>query len=68
VADFFNHRIQIFSPTGEFIRSIGRKGSEKGCFVMPIGVCAMDGNIVVSDSGNDRIQIVSPTGAFIRTF
>jgi hypothetical protein len=63
-----NDRIQIFSPTGEFIRSIGREGSEEGSFCCPIGVCAMDGNIIVTEYGNNRIQIVSPTGEFIRTF
>ena len=65
VADRFNHRIQVFSPTGVFQGEWGTLGSGDGQFSSPVGVAvAPDGNIYVADAANDRIQYFSPTGVF----
>ena len=57
VADFYNHRIQIFDSNGEFITSIGKQGSHKGEFERPTDVAVDNqGNVFVVDWGNDRIQ------------
>ena len=52
------HRIQVFTPEGQFIRAIGGAGREPKRFRHPTGI-ALDkfGNLYVSDMGNDRIQV-----------
>jgi len=57
VADFYNHRIQVFDPEGKFLLSFGAQGDGEGEFERPTDV-AVDtkGNIYVVDWGNDRVQ------------
>jgi len=44
----------------------GGKGSGKGEFDSPLGMCIDDnGNILVADTGNGRIEKFSPTGTFL---
>jgi len=79
VADTFNNRIQVVSPSGQFIRFIGSLGLDASgnsiygsgnCqFYQPNGVAVdLSGNYVVADTYNDRIQVISPLGVFIRQF
>ena len=57
VADFYNHRIQKFSPQGEFLATFGSQGSGPGQFERPIDMAIDDqGNVFVVDFGNNRIQ------------
>lgn len=57
VADFYNNRVQVFSPDGEFITSFGKQGSREGEFERPTDVAVDNhGNIFVADWGNNRIQ------------
>jgi hypothetical protein len=65
VADGLTHRIQIFSPIGVFIRSIGKKGTGNGDFNAPFGVCSLAGNLCVADLENKRVQLFSAIGEFI---
>ena len=70
VADFYNHRVQFFSPGGEFIRQVGTTG-EKGIgaalFNYPTDVALLpNGDVVVADAYNDRIQVFSADGTFLR--
>lgn len=58
VADSCNHRIQAFSPSGEFIESHGSPGSNQYEFSYPYDVKVdHKGNIYVCEYGNSRIQI-----------
>ena len=58
VADCMNHRLQVFTKTGEFKQSVGQKGSEPGQFNKPSGVCvAPSARVYVVDKGNSRVQI-----------
>jgi len=77
IADTYNNRIQVVSPSGQFIRFIGSLGLNSSgnpisgygnCqFNSPSGVAVdLSGNYVIADSGNNRIQVVSPSGQFIR--
>ncbi len=62
VADFFNHRIQEFTPDGQFVRAFGEKGSGDGQFERPVDLAFDDdGRLYVVDLGNDRVQVFSPT-------
>jgi sugar lactone lactonase YvrE len=66
VADYHNHRIQKFSPSGEYLTRWGSLGSGDGEFHRPNGV-AVDGsgNVYVADSYNQRIQKFSPSGEYL---
>ncbi|MCH8222671.1 MAG: SMP-30/gluconolactonase/LRE family protein, partial [Chloroflexi bacterium] len=67
VADFDNHRVQVFSPEGRFLRKWGSEGAADGEFDGPTGV-AVDGsgNVYVVDGLNARVQVFSPEGRFLR--
>ena len=57
VADFYNHRIQKFTPTGKFLVSIGSEGEEPGKLKYPTDVAVdKEGIVYVVDFGNNRIQ------------
>jgi sugar lactone lactonase YvrE len=66
VVDGGNHRIQKFTPEGQFIAKWGSQGSDDGLFINPSGA-AIDasGNVYVVDTGNYRIQKFTPEGQFI---
>ena len=68
VADQNNHRIQVFTANGEYIRQFGKKGNE-GKFKKPTGVVIDSNDIVyVSERGNHRISIFTREGQFLRSF
>jgi len=57
VADFYNHRIQKFTASGEFLTSFGTPGQGPGEFNYAIAVAAAeDGTIFSVDYGNHRVQ------------
>ncbi|PFX12752.1 E3 ubiquitin-protein ligase TRIM71 [Stylophora pistillata] len=69
VTDFGNHRVQIFSGKGKFLRSFGKKGDKAGEFNKPRGIAIHNnGNIFVADSFNYRIQIFSGEGEYVGGF
>ena len=58
VADSCNHRIQVFSRDGNFIREHGRAGKGKGELSYPYDICVdAAGRQYVCEFGNSRIQI-----------
>ena len=61
MADFYNHRVQKFSPEGDFLVTIGEPGNGPGQFDRPTdAVVDREGNLYVVDFGNDRIQRFAP--------
>lgn len=60
VADFYNHRIQVFSAEGTFLTTFGEQGDGEGQFERPVDVAVDDGTLYVVDFGNDRIQVFAP--------
>ncbi len=61
VADFYNHRIQGFSPEGRVLAVFGEQGSGEGQFERPVDVAfSPEGLLHVVDFGNDRIQTFRP--------
>jgi len=65
VADTYNHRIQKFSSTGDFLAKWGTQGSGNGKFEKPAGL-AIDSNdnVWVADTDNGRIQKFTPAGEY----
>jgi len=58
VADSCNHRIQVFSPSGQFLRAHGRPGSGRGEMSYPYDIRVdAAGRQYVCEFGNSRIQI-----------
>ena len=70
VANYSNHRIQVFDRNGQFLLKFGSKGNGNGQFKYPYGVTVDQRNnqIVVSDTWNLHIQIFDDKGAFLRVF
>lgn len=64
------HRVQVFDAlTGEFIKTIGKRGNEPGDFNLPLLASAdQQGNLYVMDSGNFRVQRFDANGEFQHTF
>ncbi|MFB6272945.1 MAG: 6-bladed beta-propeller, partial [Salinibacter sp.] len=53
VADFYNHRIQEFTPGGQFVRTFGEKGTSKVQFERPVDLAFdKEGRLYVVDLGN----------------
>jgi DNA-binding beta-propeller fold protein YncE len=59
VTDACNHRIDVFTTDGQFVRSMGKIGSDPGEFRFPYGL-EMDarGRLVVCEFGNNRVQLI----------
>jgi DNA-binding beta-propeller fold protein YncE len=65
VADTWNHRIQVFTPDGQFLAQVGSSGqsgsavlSAPGQFFGPRDITVdPQGRIFVSDTGNKRVQV-----------
>lgn len=71
VADYGNHRLQWFTPKGEFIKKYGTgfQGDELGQLGSPTGVTVdAENNVIVADRDNQRIQIFNPKMEVIRAF
>lgn len=65
VADFYNHRVEAFSPTG--ITVIGRPGRLwAGRLHYPTDVETDDSLLYVADAYNSRIQVFRPNGEYVR--
>jgi DNA-binding beta-propeller fold protein YncE len=69
VTDEYNHRVQVFSRTGQFIRKFGSRGNGDGQFDYPLGVAVDgEGNIIVADRDNKRLSVWKSNGEFIRNY
>jgi sugar lactone lactonase YvrE len=65
VADTDNHRVQVFSAGGAFLRKWGSIGEGNGQFDVAEDIdIAPDGTVAVADQQNSRIQLFSSGGAF----
>ncbi len=58
IADAFQHRLKVFSLTGEFLFNFGKMEEEDGGFFFPVDLCFGDhGELYVLEKGADRIQV-----------
>ncbi len=67
VTDSGNHRVQKFTPSGQFQSAWGTFGAGDGQFENPAGVAVdASGVVFVAEvSGLGRIQLFSPAGSFL---
>ena len=64
ICDTGNARVQVMSPTGEFVRSFGKMGVEPGEFRSPYGIAAVSSSLlIVSEFGSQRVQLLTIDGA-----
>jgi DNA-binding beta-propeller fold protein YncE len=71
VADTWNHRIQRFSPDGEFISMWGNFGQAETLYALwgPRGIVVDNqGRVYVTDTGNKRVVIYDMNGEAINEF
>lgn len=69
VADTGDHKIKVFTLSGEFQFEFGGHGEEDGKFNYPIAIAInRAGEIHVADALNARIQIFDGAGRFLRKF
>ena len=69
VADSLNHRIQIFTAEGKFLRMFGRRGEGRGELGDPAGVAIDTSDMVyVSEGDNRRVSIFTLDGQFVTSF
>jgi DNA-binding beta-propeller fold protein YncE len=63
VADTLNYRIQIFDPSGKFLRAFGAQGDRPGEFIRPKGIAVdSEGHVYVADAEFNNFQILTPDG------
>jgi tripartite motif-containing protein 71 len=65
VTDQGNHRVQIFTSSGEFVRAFGSYGSAAGQLRSPSGITAEDGRSHIADTDNCRYVIFDINGRFL---
>jgi DNA-binding beta-propeller fold protein YncE len=67
VADYNNHRVQIFDSEGNYKRQFGTAGKEDGQFNNPTGLASdAHGNLLVADN-TKRLQVFGPEGKHLCT-
>ena len=66
VTDFDNHRVQVFSLHGDFLRLWGAEGKGQGQFNDPVSITVSTEEVSVADQS--RIQVFSYAGEYLRSF
>ena len=66
VADDYNHQIQVFDSTGNFLRKWGSYGSNPGQMNRPLGLCVTSNRVYVTEWDGDRVQVFDLQGNFVR--
>ena len=59
VADSSNHRIQMFTASGQFIKAVGTQGNGPLQFSYPSNVMSNNSVVYVVDYGNHRVQVLN---------
>lgn len=63
VSDSGNARVEVFSPTGTFLRKMGGFGGANGQFLLPYDLAVdANGDVYVADNQSSTLTKLSPTG------
>ena len=66
MTDYPNHRIQVFTAEGTYLRGWGTQGSGAGELWYPAGIAiGSEGHVFVCDQNNNRIQVFAAGGAWL---
>lgn len=66
VIDGHAQNIRVFAPSGEYVRTIGRKGKGPGEFTQAVRIeQGPDGNMWVVDPGNTRLTVLDTAGTYL---
>jgi len=69
VADYANHRVQVFDTKGNYITKWGTYGEENGQIHKASALTVVpSGNIYLSDQFNYRVQVFTSNGTFVTTW
>lgn len=69
VVETNGHRVSILDRDGNFIKSIGERGTEKGQFNYPTHIWIdSEGKVYIVDSMNYRVQVFNHDGKFLYCF
>jgi len=69
VVDVLKNRVQVFSPEGQWLRSIGRPGDSVGEFGRPKHVAVgPDGAVFVTDAFSQRVHVFTSDGQPLLAF
>lgn len=69
VADKTNHRVQVFTADGTYMRKFGKKGSENGELNQPSSICIdCDDIVYVTEYANHRVSVFDCKGTFLTSF
>ena len=68
ITDSVNNRVQVFSPSGQFLRAFGSSSSVHYELLLPTGICyTLDGHLLVSSSGTHSVLVFDEDGRFVAT-
>ena len=70
VTDYNGHCVFVFNKEGNFLKKIGKEGTDPGQFKYPNGVLFLNDNeILIADELNNRIQCINiQTGTVVKIF
>lgn len=68
VTDTFNHRIQKFSQSGEYLSYFGSEGPNPGQLKLPEKIVINNDYIYVTEHLNARVSVFTTEGNFVRCF
>ena len=69
IADCFNHRVQKFTPGGQFISSFGTKRSVPGQLSHPSGITVDDnGLLYINNDNSEYVSVYTTSGQYIHQF
>ncbi len=73
ITAYGNHRVQVFTTTGQFVTKWGTEGTGDGQFYYPTGIAfnatgeiyIVEGRDLSNQSRGHRVQVFTPTGQFL---
>ena len=68
VADRYNHRIQKFTPEGDFVAQFAKEGTAEGEWIEPCGIAVDAITDIVYVSSKHKISAFNSTGEFVTEF